>query len=117
MATLYGMGTCARFNFSRIDESRKASKRFLDHKVVPVVGDVVGKALSAVDAASDARAKFLGKHVEPVVQPKKKGGAGAVIALILGIAAAGVMFYVGWQTLRADDELWVADDPLASPDA
>lgn len=100
-----------------VDESRKASKRFLDHKVVPVVGDVVGKALSAVDAASDARAKFLGKHVEPVVQPKKKGGAGAVIALILGIAAAGVMFYVGWQTLRADDELWVADDPLASPDA
>ena len=22
-----------------------------------------------------------------------------------------------WQTLRADDELWVADDPLRAPDA
>ena len=34
----------------------------------------------------------------------------------VGIAAAGVA-YAAWQTLRADDELWVADDPLRAPDA
>jgi len=27
------------------------------------------------------------------------------------------VLYAAWQALRADDELWVADDPLAAPDA
>ena len=98
-----------------VDESRKASKHFLDRRVVPVVGGVVGKALSAIDAAGDARAKFM--HTAPVAPPKKKGGAGAVIAIVLGVAAAGAVLYAAWQTLRADDELWVADDPLSAPDA
>ncbi|WEG08979.1 DNA helicase [Microbacterium horticulturae] len=44
-------------------------------------------------------------------------GAGGVIALLLGIAAAVGVVYAAWQTLRADDELWVADDPLRAPDA
>jgi len=50
--------------------------------------------------------------------PKKSGmGAGGVIALLLGVAAAVGVIYAAWQTLRADDELWVADDPLRAPDA
>ena len=49
---------------------------------------------------------------------QKKGiGAGGVIAIILGVAAAVGVLYAAWQTLRADDELWVADDPLRAPDA
>ena len=38
-------------------------------------------------------------------------------ALFLGVAAALGILYAAWQTLRADDELWVADDPLRAPDA
>ncbi|QAY59717.1 DNA helicase [Microbacterium protaetiae] len=49
--------------------------------------------------------------------PKKGMSAGGVIALILGVAAAVGVIYAAWQTLRADDELWVADDPLRAPDA
>ena len=49
--------------------------------------------------------------------PKKGIGAGGVIAIILGVAAAVGVLYAAWQTLRADDELWVADDPLRAPDA
>ena len=50
--------------------------------------------------------------------PAPKGiGAGGVIAIILGVAAALGILYAAWQTLRADDELWVADDPLRAPDA
>jgi hypothetical protein len=53
-----------------------------------------------------------------VLEPKKQGiGAGGVIAIILGVAAAVGVLYAAWQTLRADDELWVADDPLRAPDA
>ena len=49
--------------------------------------------------------------------PKQGIGAGGVIAIILGVAAALGVLYAAWQTLRADDELWVADDPLRAPDA
>ena len=53
-----------------------------------------------------------------VLDPPKQGmGAGGVIAIILGVAAAAGVLYAAWQTLRADDELWVADDPLRAPDA
>lgn len=100
-----------------VDSSRKASKAFIDNSVVPAVGGVVGKALSALDAANDARVKYARKRAGlPLVEPKKKS-AGPIIALVLGLAAAGAVLYAAWQTLRADDELWVADDPLASPDA
>ena len=37
--------------------------------------------------------------------------------LLFGVAAAVGVAYAAWQTLRADDELWVADDPLRAPDA
>ena len=37
--------------------------------------------------------------------------------IIFGVAAALGVAYAAWQTLRADDELWVADDPLRAPDA
>lgn len=51
-------------------------------------------------------------------EPKKKGiGAGGVFAIILGVVAAVGIVYAAWQTLRADDELWVSDDPLQAPDA
>ncbi|GAB3269698.1 hypothetical protein [Microbacterium sp. Root53] len=100
-----------------VDSSRKASKRFLDSKVAPVVGGAVGKALSALDAANDARVKYAKKRAGiPLVEPKKRS-AGPIVAIALGVAAAAAVLYAAWQTLRADDELWVADDPLASPDA
>ncbi|WP_261166554.1 DNA helicase [Microbacterium sp. Marseille-Q6965] len=90
------------------------TKRVVDSKVVPVVGTVVGKAMGAWDAASEARLKLTGK---PVVVPPKKKSAGPIVALVLGAAAAVGILVAAWQTLRADDELWVADDPLAAPDA
>ena len=130
-----------------VERSATVSRKFLNGKVVPAAGAVVGSALSVWDAASDTRSKLAagrgfvapdlaayskkadryGKDtsrklaaqlaiLEP--KPKKKSiGAGGVIALILGAAAAIGVVYAAWQTLRADDELWVADDPLAAPDA
>jgi len=122
-----------------------ASRRVLNDAVIPAAGAVVGSALSVWDAANDTRSRLAsgrgfalpnaaayqkkaakyGKQTSKQLaaklaqlEPKKKGmGAGGVVALILGgIAAAGVL-YAAWQTLRADDELWVADDPLRAPDA
>ena len=122
------------------------SKNVLTRRVVPAAGAVVGSALSVWDAANDTRdrisagkgvggfdAKAFVKNAEKhgkdvstslarrlgVLEPAKKRGigAGGVIAIILGVAAAAGVLYAAWQTLRADDELWVADDPLRAPDA
>jgi hypothetical protein len=94
--------------------------------VIPAAGAVVGSALSVWDAANEQRSRLAdgrGLNIptswaKPAPVPVKKGmGAGGVIAIILGVAAAVGVLYAAWQTLRADDELWVADDPLRAPDA
>lgn len=115
-----------------VNRGINASKHFVDGRVVPVVGGVVGTALTAWDIANAKRADLGGRtaaaqkaarktanhfYADIAPAPKRGMGAGGVIALILGgIAAVGVL-YAAWQTLRADDELWVADDPLSAPDA
>ncbi|KJL48191.1 hypothetical protein RS84_01822 [Microbacterium hydrocarbonoxydans] len=99
-----------------VDQGVRFGKHVVDDKVVPIVGGVVGTALTAWDIAN---AKRQGITPRPrVVVPEKKGpGLGSVVALILGAAAAAGVLYAAWQALRADDELWVADDPLSAPDA
>ncbi|WP_347977421.1 DNA helicase [Microbacterium sp. ProA8] len=118
-------------------------KKVVSSTVIPAAGAVVGSALSVWDAANDTRAHLTGGRALPDkktyakkadkyareatralsarfdrAEPQKKGiGAGGVIAIILGVAAAVGVLYAAWQTLRADDELWVADDPLRAPDA
>jgi len=93
--------------------------------VIPAVGTAVGTALSVVDHARAARAaafagdfKKAGKELskKPKVPAKKSGpGAGGVIAIGLGIVAAVGLLYAVWQTFRADDELWVADEEPTTP--
>jgi hypothetical protein len=123
-----------------VDKSAKVSRDVLEHRVVPAVGG----ALSVWDAANDTRSRLasgrgfalpdarnFGKKADSyskkatkamskklaVLEPKKPGmSTGSVIAVVLGVIAAAGVLYAAWQTLRADDELWVADDPLRSPD-
>lgn len=102
-----------------VDRSVQIGKHVVDDKVVPIVGGVVGSALTAWDFANAKR------HGQPVPAPrgafgkKQKSGSsfGSVVAIVLGAAAAVGVLYAAWQALRADDELWVADDPLSAPDA
>ncbi len=99
-----------------VEQGVKVGKHVIDTKVVPAVGGVVGTALSAWDVANAKRKSILGQPV--VVPEEKKGlGLGSLIALVFGAAAAAGVLYAAWQALRADDELWVADDPLTSPEA
>lgn len=100
-----------------VDRSVRAGKHVIDDKFVPLVGGVVGTALTAWDVAN---AKRFGLAPHAVVTKKKQAsgpGVGAIVAIVLGAAAAVGVLYAAWQTLRADDELWVADDPLAAPEA
>lgn len=104
-----------------VDRGIKFSRSLIDDTIVPAVGGVVGSALSVVDAANNTRAQLAARRfgipVAPPAPVKSGMGAGGVIAILLGVAAAAAVIYAAWQTLRADDELWVADDPLRAPDA
>jgi len=86
--------------------------------VIPAVGTAVGTALSVVDHARAARAAaFSGDFKKAGKELSKKSGpgAGGVIAIGLGIVAAVGLLYAVWQTFRADDELWVADEEPTTP--
>ncbi|MEN2738615.1 DNA helicase [Microbacterium sp. X-17] len=133
-----------RYAAPHVDRGVRYSQQVLTEKVIPTAGVLMGSALSAWDAAGETRARLAaGRGIElpdakkyakkaekygakaasrfaqyvPVPVEKKGIGAGGVIAIILGVAAAVGILYAAWQTLRADDELWVADDPLSAPDA
>ncbi|QEO14503.1 hypothetical protein FLP10_08800 [Agromyces intestinalis] len=79
------------------------------------LGTALGSVLSIGDLANDVRVRRAVARVSPraaAVVEKKRGGLGIGGALAIGAAvvvAAGVAYAV-WQTFRADDELWVAED-------
>ncbi|MDR6867936.1 hypothetical protein J2Y69_002544 [Microbacterium resistens] len=104
-----------------VDRGVKFSKHLVDDRVVPAVGGAIGTALTAWDIANAKRSGSHGRaSTVQLVAPapeKKSRGIGTVIAVVLGIGAAVGVLFAAWQTLRADDELWVADDPLSTPAA
>ncbi|MBC7442396.1 MAG: hypothetical protein H7311_07725 [Ramlibacter sp.] len=86
-------------------------------KVLPGIGTAVGTLMSVGDVARDARVRAALDRVrfqKPIVVEKKGSGAGAYIALGIALAAAVGVAYAVWQTFRADDELWVAEDEPAA---
>lgn len=90
--------------------------------VVPAVSSALGSALSALNkvkrkgereaakAALELRSESrkLGKKVG-VIKPSP--GPGRYILIGLGVVAAAGLAYAVWQTLRADDDLWIEDEP------
>ncbi|WP_029146122.1 hypothetical protein [Microbacterium luticocti] len=136
-----------RYAAPYVDKGVKTAQHVFNDKLVPAAGAVVGSALSVWDAANTTREKiasgrglslpdlddlaknakkkgkkaskqFAAQLAAAQRKTEKKGiGAGGVIAILLGAAAAIGVAYAAWQTLRADDELWVADDPLRAPEA
>ena len=77
------------------------------------LGNAIGSVLSIGDIANDTRVRRALERVSPrsaVVQQKKGPASGTYLAIGAGIVAAAGVAYAVWQTFRADDELWVADD-------
>jgi hypothetical protein len=83
------------------------------------VGTALGSVLSIGDIAKDARVRRAVQRLSPraasAVAEKKGPGVGTYLAIGAGIIAAAGVAYAVWQTFRADDELWVADDEPSSP--
>ena len=66
----------------------------------------------ALSRVSKAGAK-VGARVAPAAA--RSSGPGRYILIGVGVVAATGLAYAAWQTLRADDELWVSDEPDNEP--
>ncbi|MFC5930620.1 hypothetical protein D6T64_16505 [Cryobacterium melibiosiphilum] len=90
-------------------------RRKVVHDVLPGIGTAIGTVMSVGDVARDARVRAaLNRfHLQkPVVVESKGPGVGSYLAIGFAVVAAVGVAYAVWQTFRADDELWVADDEL-----
>lgn len=87
--------------------------------VLPAVTSALSSALAVIEAARNprvrealARVGKAGATASAKVLPKaaKSSGPGRYILIGVGVVAAAGLAYAAWQTLRADDELWVDDE-------
>jgi hypothetical protein len=92
--------------------------------VLPVVSGTVDKAANVgkkfgkeLDTeAWNAKAALLAERfglAVPKPAPKPTAGPGRYILIGLGVVAVAGLAYAVWQTLRADDDLWIEDEPEA----
>lgn len=100
----------------------RAGERLSDD-VLPAISGAIASALAMVEVAKDPRIRAalkqatsaansvnerIGRTVH-IVEPPKKSGPGKYILISLGAVAALGVLYAAWQTLRADDDLWIED--------
>ncbi|MGV8894983.1 MAG: hypothetical protein ACOH1U_00795 [Rhodoglobus sp.] len=115
---------------SGIASARSAAshtRHSLTDDVIPGVTSAVGAALAAIEVSKHhqlqdaiARASKFGTDVGTrvgIVQPKPTptAGPGKYILIGVGVVAFAFVAYAAWQTLRADDELWVEEDAVEAP--
>ncbi|KQQ93183.1 hypothetical protein ASF62_15760 [Leifsonia sp. Leaf325] len=89
--------------------------RNIEQTVLPAVGTALGAVLTVGDIAKDRRVKAAIDRLNrgKITVPVNTGpGVGTYLAVAAGVIAAAGIAYAVWQTFRADDELWIADEPL-----
>ncbi len=84
--------------------------------VLPAVSSALGTALAALEVVRNPQVREIlgrvGKSASKAVTPARATpGAARYILIGVGLVAAAGFAYAAWQTLRADDELWVSDEP------
>ena len=102
--------------------------RFVDD-VIPAVTGAIGSAIAVLDVARDKRIRDALKSVSAtgrdlatragqkvgLIEVKPQRGPGTYILIGLGVVATAAIAYAAWQTLRADDDLWVEEDETLDP--
>jgi hypothetical protein len=115
----------------------RAGERLSDD-VLPAISGAIASAIAMVEVAKDPRIRAVLKQATSaansvservgrtvrIVEPPKKSGPGKYILISLGAVATLGVLYAAWQTLRADDDLWIEDlgdpgepDVTPTPDA
>ncbi len=97
-----------------------AARERLNKDVLPGVASALASAIAVLDVAKDPRVRSALKRAGStgrdlgsragITPARSSSGPGRYILIGLGLVAAAGIAYAAWQTLRADDELWVSDD-------
>ncbi len=97
------------------------AREHITDDVFPAVSGALGSALAVLEAAKNPdvraalkRAGNAGNAVAVkagIVKPKSSG-IGKYILIGVGVVAVAGIAYAAWQTLRADDDLWIDDEEL-----
>ena len=91
--------------------------------VFPAMTSALGAALAAIEVAKNQQVREAIRNasrfardigVEVDVVKLKPAGPGRYILLAFGVVATLGVVYAAWQTLRADDDLWINDDAVDS---
>lgn len=94
--------------------------------VVPAIAGGLGSFAAMTQIAKDKRVKDAISNVEkyarvPEVKPAKSArrgpSAGQWVLIGIGVVAVAGAAYAAWQTLRADDDLWIPDTDEIEPAA
>jgi hypothetical protein len=95
----------------------------LTEDVVPAVSSALGSALAILEVAKDPhvrealrRVSVGGRDVASragVPVRKQSSGPGRYILIGIGVVALAGIAYAAWQTLRADDDLWIDDEEFS----
>ena len=93
--------------------------------VLPVVSSALASMVAVLEVSKDPRVREALSNVRragnqfgskvTVVPAKPQPGPGRYILIALTAVAVAGVAYAAWQTLRADDELWVSDDEADDP--
>ena len=93
-----------------------AAREKVSNDLLPAISSALGTALAALEVAKSPQVRqAIGRVTrsasKSVVPAKSSGGPGRYILMGIGLVAVAGIAYAAWQTLRADDELWVSDEP------
>ena len=86
----------------------------LTTEMMPAVSGALGSAVTLLELARDPRVREAvarARQTGSKVVIKEPSIVGRTIMISMGLLAAAGVAWVAWQTLRADDELWVGDKP------
>jgi cobalamin biosynthesis Mg chelatase CobN len=103
-------------------------KKQFSTEVLPALASTLGSAAAVLQSSKNPEfVKNAGKSVQKAAKAAKKatpssGGSkvGAAFVISLGVVTAVGIGYALWQTFRADDELWIADEdpePETNPES
>ncbi|PJJ73726.1 hypothetical protein CLV46_3324 [Diaminobutyricimonas aerilata] len=103
-----------------------AARSKVTDDVIPALATALGTTLALIESSKVELAKRTAEAGREVAKTGKKAavaahlakakpqpspGPGRFILIALGLVAAAGVGYAIWQTLRADDDLWIEDEP------
>jgi cobalamin biosynthesis Mg chelatase CobN len=116
-------------NVAAVKVAGQTAKNRFSSDVIPALASTVGSAAAVMQLARNPEfVQQAGKKASKAAKSlqktsaKSSGGskAGLFVVVTLGVVTALGLGYALWQTFRADDELWIADEdpePETNPES